>query len=135
MTTWRRSSARARGGRDLELNGRSAVVTGGHSGIGAAVCRRLAAKGAKPVAWGAAPGAESGCDGSRPEGVSDAMRRTLERGPAPELLVTCAGTGSLSPVLEMTTAEWERVLGVNLRGTLLCIQAIARELVARGRPG
>ena len=119
----------------MQLAGVRAVVTGGHSGIGAAVVRLLAARGARPVVWDVAPGAEIACDVSRPDSVREAMRLTLASGAAPRVLVSCAGTGSLAPLLEMTPEEWDRVQGVNLRGGMLCIQAVARELVARGQPG
>jgi NAD(P)-dependent dehydrogenase (short-subunit alcohol dehydrogenase family) len=119
----------------MELAGVPAVVSGGHSGIGAAVVCALAARGSRAVVWDVAPGAEIACDVSRPDSVREAMRRTLEREAAPRVLVHCAGTGSLAPLLEMTTEEWDRVLAVNLRGAMLCIQAVARELVARREPG
>jgi NAD(P)-dependent dehydrogenase (short-subunit alcohol dehydrogenase family) len=119
----------------VDLGGVRAVVTGGHSGIGAAVVRLLGARGAQPVVWDVAPGAEIRCDVSQPASVRQAMERTLAAGDAPRVLVSCAGTGSLCPVIDMTPEEWDRVLGVNLRGSMLCIQAVARELVARKRSG
>jgi NAD(P)-dependent dehydrogenase (short-subunit alcohol dehydrogenase family) len=119
----------------MELAGVDAVVSGGHSGIGAAVVRALAARGARPVVWDVAPGSEIACDVSRPDAVREALRRTLERGAAPRVLVHCAGVGSLTPLLEMTPEEWDRVLAINLRGAMLCMQALAREWVALRQPG
>ena len=119
----------------MDLAGVPAVVSGGHSGIGAAVVRALAARGARPVVWDIAPGAEIACDVSSPDAVREAMRRTLERGEAPRVLVSCAGIGSLAPLLVMTPEEWDRVLAINLRGPMLCMQAVARELVTRRQPG
>ena len=117
------------------LDGSVAVVTGGASGIGAAVVRQLADAGAKPVTWDIAPGAQVACDVSDPEAVREAYECTVRDAGTPQVLVTCAGTGSLQPVIEMTLEEWDRVQGVNLHGTLLCLQAVARGLIERSKPG
>src|SRR5262249_55634370 len=52
-----------------------------------------------------------------------------------DVLVNNAGIFPRSAFLELTEAEWDRVHGVNLKGTFLCTQAVARRLVARGAPG
>jgi 2-deoxy-D-gluconate 3-dehydrogenase len=47
-------------------------------------------------------------------------------------LVSCAGVMILRPFLGVTTAEWERQMNTNLRGTFLCGQAVAREMIQHG---
>jgi NAD(P)-dependent dehydrogenase (short-subunit alcohol dehydrogenase family) len=117
------------------LDGAVAVVTGGASGIGAAVVRRLAEAGAKPAVWDIAPRAQIACEVSDSESVRAAYDRTVRDAGIPQVLVTCAGTGSLRPVIEMTLEEWDRVQSVNLHGTLLCLQVVARGLIERSQPG
>jgi len=119
----------------MQLEQRIAVVTGGSSGIGAAVVGALRAAKARPVIWDIADGAEIPCDVSNAGAIRTAMQRTLETAGPPTLLVTCAGTGSSTPVVEMSVEEWDRVQNVNLRGTMLCVQAVVRELMARELEG
>ncbi|MCO6418932.1 SDR family oxidoreductase [Siccirubricoccus sp. KC 17139] len=53
----------------------------------------------------------------------------------PDVLVNNAGIFPRIPFLEMAEAEWDRVLDVNLKGSAFCAQAVARALVAAGKPG
>jgi NAD(P)-dependent dehydrogenase (short-subunit alcohol dehydrogenase family) len=53
----------------------------------------------------------------------------------PDILVNNAGVYPRSPFLELAEREWDFVLGVNLKGSFLCAQALARALVAAGRRG
>ena len=53
----------------------------------------------------------------------------------PDVLVNNAGIYPRSPFLELAEAEWDAVLGVNLKGSFLCAQAAARAMVAAGRKG
>ena len=50
-------------------------------------------------------------------------------------LVNFAGYVPVSPVLEVGEEEWDRVFAVNVKGTMLCCQAVAREMVGRGAAG
>jgi NAD(P)-dependent dehydrogenase (short-subunit alcohol dehydrogenase family) len=111
----------------VEVAGRVAIVTGGASGIGAAVVERLDAAGARPVVWDLQR-VEVICDVADERSVGKAMQRTISSAGAPSIMVTCAGVGSFSPIVSTTVEEWERVLGINLRGTMLCIRAAAQEM-------
>jgi 3-oxoacyl-[acyl-carrier protein] reductase len=53
----------------------------------------------------------------------------------PEVLVNNAGVFPRASFLELQEREWDHVLGVNLKGSFLCAQAVARALVAGDRPG
>ena len=53
----------------------------------------------------------------------------------PDILVNNAGVFPRSEFLALTEGEWDRVLGVNLKGGFLCAQAAARSMIAAGRPG
>jgi NAD(P)-dependent dehydrogenase (short-subunit alcohol dehydrogenase family) len=109
--------------------GRRALVTGGASGIGRAVAERLGREGAVvavldregPIA----------ADVSDPDAVERAVGAAVEAlGRVPDVLVNCAGVYRVTPLLELSSGEWDEVLAVNLRGSFLVGQAVARRLVA-----
>lgn len=119
-----------------ELKGRTAVVTGGASGIGAAVVDELRAAGARPLVWDLAPGDDGiRCDVADASEVAAAMRETVARARTPTLLVTSAGLGGFGPVADMDLDEWHRILEVNLTGTMLCLRAAARSMLDAGLGG
>lgn len=60
--------------------------------------------------------------------VSDWIRRTLERFGPPSVLINNAGTEHNVPFFELSVRDFDRVLGVNLRGTFLCSQAAANAM-------
>lgn len=117
------------------LSGRTAVVTGGASGIGAAIARRLADAGAKPVIWDLAEGADVTCDVSRHESVADALRETLTRFGTPTVLVMSAGVWSGGRVVDIEPHEWRRLYSISLDGTLFALQAVASRLIEEGLEG
>lgn len=119
----------------MDLQGSVAVVTGGASGIGAAVVAALGERGARTVVWDVQEGADVRCDVSDAGAVSEAMATSVAMAGPPDVMVACAGVGSFMPVLSMTPEEWDRVLGINLRGVMLSIQAAANEMVKAGRGG
>ncbi len=119
----------------LSLEGRVAVVTGGASGIGRASADALGKEGVRVVTWDLGDGADVHCDVSDAASVDRAIAWTREQVGSPSLLVASAGTSAGGPVLEMDVADWDRVLGVNLRGVMLSIQAVAREVASAGTDG
>ena len=127
---------------------RVAVVTGGASGIGLAVSRRLARNGTSVAVLDLDAGAaEQAAAELRAEGaraiavgvdVSDraAVEKALdtvrdEAGPI-EIMVTSAGISLAAPFLDITIEDWERVLAVNLTGTFHCLQLAVPDMIAAG---
>ena len=120
----------------MELRDRIAVVTGGASGIGAASVELLRQKGARPVVWDMTETDGLRCDVSDPASVKAAMAWTVERYGRPTLLVAAAGLGGAGGrIVDIEPAEWDRMFAVNARGTMLSVQAVAREAIAAGTGG
>ena len=128
----------------------TALVTGGGRGIGRAVVHALAKAGACvavadircDLAEQVAQELEGeghvalplGVDVSHGKAVDEMVRQTLERFGRIDVLVNCAGVTSNCTVLDLSEAEWDKVITVNLKGTFLCCQRVAREMV-RQRSG
>src|SRR6185312_494791 len=106
----------------------TAVVTGGASGIGAAVVDRLRDAGHDVVVWDVT-GGEIDCDISDPEAVTTAIERTISAHGVPDRLVACAGIGASGLLVEQNPADWKRVIDVNLTGTWLTMRAVARAMI------
>jgi len=132
------------------FEGKTILVTGAGSGIGAACVRRLVAEGASVVAGDLRKAdvdkvvSELGA-GARVEAValdvSDATQaaafvaRAVERFGTPFGLVNSAGIRGVGSVLNTDSAAWQRVLAVNLEGSFNTSQAFARTLDAAKAPG
>jgi NAD(P)-dependent dehydrogenase (short-subunit alcohol dehydrogenase family) len=112
-----------------------AVVTGAGSGIGRAIAERLAAGGypvvGADVAWPAGD-ARAPCDVSDPDQVATLFDDAVRTHGRVDVLVNSAGVDLVRPILELTDADWERVLRVNLFGTFLCLRAAGRLMCAQG---
>lgn len=108
---------------------RTAVVTGGMSGLGAATTARLRADGVRVITLDLAPGADVHVDVT-----DDAALQALpaQLGPV-DILVTSAGIdGDGRPLVETTPDAWRRVLDVNLMGTVSAMRAFIPGMVERG---
>jgi NAD(P)-dependent dehydrogenase (short-subunit alcohol dehydrogenase family) len=124
----------------LELDGSAALVTGGARGIGAAVVAHLRAAGARVAVLDLEPDAAATelavrCDVSVEEDVVHAVAQVREAFGGLDVAVLNAGVGGFGALMELTSAEWDRVLGVNLRGTFLCLREVAKAMVSGGRGG
>ena len=108
----------------MRFSNRRAVVTGGASGIGAAVAARIETEGGMAVVWDANGGIH--VDVSDYDSVENALARTLKRVDGIDILVNCAGiAGPTVPLTEYPIDQWQRVLAVNLTGTFHTCRAIA----------
>jgi meso-butanediol dehydrogenase/(S,S)-butanediol dehydrogenase/diacetyl reductase len=132
------------------FEGKTVVVTGAGSGIGAACVRRLHEEGAAVVAVDINPadaekiiaslgaGAKAiavGADVSDRASVETAMAAAVERLGNLYGLVNCAGVRGVGTVLDFEDEAWRKVMSVNLDGTFRTCQAFAREVVKSGKPG
>ncbi|RBY90990.1 SDR family oxidoreductase [Blastococcus sp. TF02A-30] len=131
---------------------RTAIVTGSESGIGRAVAVALAEQGCDVgVTWyreeeAAEETARQVRDrGRRAEvrhldltrlpGAADVVDELAEALGGVDVLVNDAGTGHMTPLLELDLATWREVLATDLDGAFLCLQRAARRMVAAGRGG
>jgi len=108
----------------LNFEGRTAIVTGGMQGIGAAIATRLKASGAEVVVWD--------LDGSPKVDVSDpsSIQNALKNLKKIDVLVNNAGiAGKNASTVDYPIEEWERVLRVNLTSQFLCCRAVAPHMV------
>jgi 2-hydroxycyclohexanecarboxyl-CoA dehydrogenase len=128
----------------MRLEGRTALVTGGGSGIGAATCRRLAAEGAAVAVTDVNPepaeAVASELDGQAFEldvrstaSVGAALERVeSELGPL-DVLINNAGYDEFAFFSQTSAELWDRVLAVNLRGVLAVTHAVLPGMQERGR--
>jgi NAD(P)-dependent dehydrogenase (short-subunit alcohol dehydrogenase family) len=132
----------------MELDGQVAMVTGGGRGIGRAIGLRFAAEGADMAVVdvhrdNAAAVAEAirglgrralvvVADVSDPTAVAAAVGEIVQALGKLDVLVNNAGVEQRAPFLDITPAEWQRQIEVNLSGTFYCTQAAARQMATRG---
>ncbi len=133
---------------DPKPGGRVAIVTGGAKGIGWATVEALLAEGARPVIFDrdAEALAAAACqlasrgidhhveslDVSDEAAVESAMARVVARYGRIDVLVNNAGIALRRPTLELTLADWQAVVDVNLTGVFLCSKSAARAMVGTG---
>jgi NAD(P)-dependent dehydrogenase (short-subunit alcohol dehydrogenase family) len=119
-----------------------ALVTGGASGIGRAVVGQLARTGASVAVLDLedASGDENvamaiRCDITDEQAVVDSVRRAHEGLGGLTVAVLNAGVGGFGALVDLEAAEWDRVIGTNLRGTFLCLREVAKAIIETGLGG
>jgi meso-butanediol dehydrogenase/(S,S)-butanediol dehydrogenase/diacetyl reductase len=122
------------------VDGRSVLITGAASGIGAACARRLAAEGARLVlADRDGPGAERlarelgqvglEADVTRPADIERMIEAACGRWGRLDVVFNNAGIIQAKPLLEVSESDWDRIMAVNLRAVFFVLQAAARRMV------
>jgi NAD(P)-dependent dehydrogenase (short-subunit alcohol dehydrogenase family) len=129
---------------DFSLAGKVAVVTGGASGIGAAIVDAYLSKGAmvvildraieaaqRAVSAGKASAAVA-CDVTDPESVAAAINAVTADFRSIDILVNSAGVVALGPAEDLTLDAWDLTMSVNLRGAFLMSQYAGRVMLNQG---
>src|SRR5918996_6534963 len=123
----------------MSLDGRTVLITGAAGGIGAATARRLAADGARLVLSDVDGGAVTkladelgqvalAADVTRSGDIAAMIEEPYRRWGRLAVLFNNAGVIRVEPFLDVTEAEWDRVLAVNLRAVFFVMQAAARRM-------
>jgi NAD(P)-dependent dehydrogenase (short-subunit alcohol dehydrogenase family) len=128
------------------LSGTTAIVTGGGSGIGAAIAAAYATKEARVAILdlsldaaqrSAAELGERGfayeCDVTNPDSVTRAVAEAHDLFGRIDILVNSAGIVALAPAEELSLRDWEATLAVNLTGAFLMSQTVGRIMLDQGR--
>jgi len=133
---------------DFSLAGKTAVVTGAASGIGAAIAEAYAAKGARvglldmnlEAATAKAETLGDGvqafiCNVTDPESIAAAVTAVVEAFGSIDILVNSAGIVDLAPAEELSQSAWKRTIDVNLTGSFLMAQAVGNTMIKAGKGG
>ena len=118
------------------VSGRSAVVTGGNKGIGAAIVQALLADGHRVASFsrgGDAPEGALGiaCDVTDGAQVEAAFKAAEEAHGPTEILVANSGVTKDTLILRMSEAEWDLVIDTNLKGAFRCAKRASRSMLRR----
>ncbi len=131
----------------MDISGKTAIVTGGARGIGAAIVKRLTEYGAQVAIADingdaaeatareiSAAGAEAigvQVDVTSSASVEAMVKAVLRRFGKIDILVNNAGIGNFTPLPEVTEEDWNRVIAVNLTGAQLCSKAVFAHMMER----
>ena len=112
----------------MRFSGRRAVVTGGASGIGEAVAKRIAAEGGKVAIWDLNGGIKVNIADFA--SVENAVKETLNQIGGIDILVNSAAiTGPTVPVVEFPIEGWQQVMDINVNGTFYTNRAVIPHMI------
>lgn len=133
---------------DFSLAGKIALVTGGASGIGAAIASAYARKGAQlaildlqqeaadAMAATLGNGARAfSCDVADRASVEAAVAAVLAAFGHIDIAVNSAGIVALAPAEDLSASAWDKTIAINLTGTFIVCQAVGRAMIAAGNGG
>lgn len=131
-----------------KLKRKVALVTGGGSGIGRGICLRLARDNAdivindinrgsiekvsREVESLGAKSLQVCADVSVKSSVEEMVSTIIKKWKKIDILVNCAGIAYINPLIETTEEEFDHVYKVNLKGTFLCTQIVAKQMIKQG---
>ena len=137
--------------RIFDLRGKTAIVTGGSGALGRAVSLGLAAYGVDVTVCSLEKDELEGvareirglgqkalpifCDATDPESVDTVVKRTIEEFGKVDILFNGAGIAYRKPLVDMDIEEWQKVMDVNVKGTLIPCKAVAKEMIRQGTGG
>lgn len=109
------------------LKGRTAIVTGGAAGIGAAIVKRFEAEGVRTIVFD--------LNAKDPVDVTsyDAVKRAVDAAGPVDILVNNAGWDMFRPFLKTDPAFWQKILSINLIGAMNMLHCVLPGMVERGR--
>jgi NAD(P)-dependent dehydrogenase (short-subunit alcohol dehydrogenase family) len=116
----------------LDLNGKTAVVTGGAKGIGAATAGMLEGAGADVTVFDIDIARGTSVDVTSEAALKDAFARVAERSGGVDILVNNAGRVARKPAVDLAVEEWQAVMDVNLTATFLCSRVAHPYMKTRG---
>jgi NAD(P)-dependent dehydrogenase (short-subunit alcohol dehydrogenase family) len=135
----------------FDLSGKTALVTGGNSGIGLGFAEGVAKHGADVCIWGTSAEKNAAavdalkqygtkvhaiqCDVSDEARVEQAFTETLQAFGRVDACFANAGVGGRGPFAELTREQWQRVLSVNLDGLFYTLRCAARHMKERAERG
>jgi len=135
----------------MGLKGKSAIVTGARRGIGRGIALALAKAGAnvavsdidkneceKVVAEIERLGVKGiaiKADVSSSADVNAMIRQTAKKFGGVDIMVNNAGIYFSKPLIETTENDWDRLIGINLKGVFLCTKSAVAEMIKQGRGG
>jgi NAD(P)-dependent dehydrogenase (short-subunit alcohol dehydrogenase family) len=133
----------------FDLEGKTAIVTGGAGALGKAIATGLAGFGCDLVVTGRTKSTLESvvsdiesmgrkalsvpCDVSRKEDVDFLVKASLDQFGKIDILVTVAGIARRHPAEDFPLADFEAVMDINVKGTFLCCQGVAKAMIAQGK--
>ncbi|MEM6823713.1 MAG: SDR family oxidoreductase [Pseudomonadota bacterium] len=126
----------------FSIAGKTALITGASSGIGAEIASVFSEAGARVIATGQSDqrladlrektGCETiGADLSSTKGCEALVATCLERAPNVDILVNSAGVALVGPVSQYSADDWDRTMAINLRAPFLLAKGLAPSMIAR----
>ena len=130
----------------MKLSGKVAIVTGAASGLGRAISEKFLAEGAKVAIADVRGAAEAAAalgpsalgvtmDVTDEKQVDDGVAQVVARFGGVDILVSNAGVQVISPVTELSFADWKRMLAIHLDGAFLTTRACMKRMAAQKRGG